>query len=180
MNDKPDSVIVSTGAVHIVLDIPGIEGDNVATAVDVLVGDKEVGRDVVIIGGGLIGCEAAEFLAEKGKQVTILEMLPRFGQDIGPSSRWVVRRRLGKAGVKLETGAKVVEITERGARVARDDSSEFFEADTVVVAAGMRPRNELAQALEGKVPHLYAIGDCAKIGKIRQAIEDGVRIGMEL
>jgi len=180
INGKPDAVVVSTGAIHIVLDIPGTEGDNVATAVDVLMGDKEVGRDVVIIGGGLIGSEAAEFLAEKGKQVTILEMLPRFGQDIGPSSRWVVRRRLGKAGVKLETGAKVVEITERGARVARDDSSEFFEADTVVVAAGMRPRNELAQALEGKVPRLYAIGDCAKIGKIRQAIEDGARIGMEL
>ena len=87
---RPDVVIVATGAIPLIPNLPGIHGNNVATALDVLAGRKQTGQTVVIVGGGSTGCETAEFLAQKGKQVTILEMLPRIGADYGPMNRWVV------------------------------------------------------------------------------------------
>ncbi len=78
---KPDAVIIAAGATPIIPRIPGATGINVATAIDVLTGRKDTGRNVIIIGGGAIGCETAEFLIKKGKNVTILEMLNRMGND---------------------------------------------------------------------------------------------------
>ncbi|GAH87143.1 unnamed protein product, partial [marine sediment metagenome] len=103
---KPHAVIVATGAVPIIPDIPGIDGKNVATAIDVLTWNKETGQSVVIIGGGLIGCETAEFLSQKGKQVTIVEMLPSVGADIGGFNRWVILDRLKAAGISMEVKAE--------------------------------------------------------------------------
>jgi len=173
---KPDVVIVATGATPLVPDIPGVSGKNVATAIDVLTGNREVGETVAVVGGGLVGCETAEFLAEKGKNVTILEMLGRIGADIGRTTRWVTMQRLRSLGVKMERNAKVEEITDKGVRVSRDGASMFFEADSAVLAVGMEPNRQLAQELEGKVKALYVIGDSAEPAKITEAIESGLRV----
>ena len=101
---KPDVVIVATGAIPHIPPMPGITGPNVATAIDVLSGKKPTGQKVIIVGGGSTGCETAEFLTQKGKQVTILEMLARIGADYGPMNRFVVIDRLVAAGIRLETG----------------------------------------------------------------------------
>lgn len=175
---KPDAVIVATGAVPIIPQIPGVEGKNVATAIDVLTGSKQVGQKVVIVGGGLIGCETAEFLDQKGKQVTILEMLPRIGDDIENFNRWVVVDRLTKAGLRMETEATVEAITERGVRVARNGGTEFFEADSVVIAVGMQCEKALAQELEGKVSLLYQVGACVEPRQVKQAIAEGFQAGL--
>jgi NADPH-dependent 2,4-dienoyl-CoA reductase/sulfur reductase-like enzyme len=177
---KPDVIIVATGATPIVPDIPGVDGKNVATAIDVLTGRREVSETVAIVGGGLVGCDTAEFLAEKGKKVTILEMLGRIGADIGRTTRWVTMQRLRSLGVKMERNAKVEEITDKGVRVSRDGGSDFFEADSVVLAVGMEPNRQIAQALEGKVKALHVIGDSAEPGKITEAIESGLRVAREL
>ncbi|GAJ13208.1 unnamed protein product, partial [marine sediment metagenome] len=128
---KPDAVIVATGAVPIIPDIPGIDGKNVATAIDVLIWNKEMGQSVVIIGGGLIGCETAEFLSQKGKQVAIVEMLPCVGNDIGGFNRWVILDRLKAAGIRTEVKTKILEITERGVKVAGESGAKFLQADSV-------------------------------------------------
>jgi len=177
---NPDEVIVAGGAVPIIPDIPGVRGENVVTAIDVLSGEKETGDSVVIIGGGLVGCETAEYLSQKGKEVTILEMLPKIGNDIGRTTRWVVLRRLREAGIKLESKAKAVEITAKGVAVSRDGGSEVFEADTVVLSVGLVPNRELAQKLEGKVKSLRLVGDCDEPHKIAEAIESGLRVGREI
>ncbi len=177
---KPDVVIVATGATPIIPDIPGARGDNVATAIDVLTGKKEVGENVAIIGGGMVGCETAEFLAQKGKRVTILEMLGRVGVDIEATNRWVIMQRLRAAKVRMETNAKAEEITAKGVRVSRDGQSQFFEADSVVLAVGMQANPKLANELEGKVKALYVIGDSAKPQKIAEAVESGLRVGREI
>ena len=177
---KPDVVIVATGATPIVPDIPGIDGRNVATAIDVLTGHREVSETVAIVGGGLVGCDTAEFLAEKGKKVTILEMLGRIGADIGRTTRWVTMQRLRSLGVKMERNAKVEEITDKGVRVSRDGGSDFFEADSVVLAVGMEPNRQLTRELEGKVKALHVIGDSAEPGKITEAIESGLRVAREI
>jgi pyruvate/2-oxoglutarate dehydrogenase complex dihydrolipoamide dehydrogenase (E3) component len=178
--DQPDAVIVAAGASALIPDIPGVNGDNVVTALDVLTGNRETGERVIIIGGGLIGCETAEFLIEKGKEVTVLEMQRRIGNDIGASYRWVVMQRLRKAGVRMEAGAKAEEITTEGVRVSREGSTAFFEGDTVVLATGLKSNDGLSRALQGKVASLYAIGDCFEVNKIPQAVKGGFKAAREI
>lgn len=178
---KPDAVIVATGATHLIPDVPGINSKNVATAIEVLAGVKQVGKNVIIVGGGSIGCETAEFIQQRGGKVTILEMLPTIGADIGPFNRWIIIDRLEKAGIRMETLAKVEKITERGIWISRQDITyEFFEADSVVIAVGMASANSLARKLEGKVPELYQIGDCVKPRQVKEAIEEGFLIGLQV
>ena len=178
--EKPDAVIIATGATPAIADIPGTDGENVVTALEVLSGAKDVGRRAIIVGGGMIGCETADFLAEKGKEVTILEMLERVGADFGRTTRWIVVGRLRNAGIRMETGADVKEITAGGVRASQGGTSQFFEGDTVVLATGLEPDKELAQELEGRVAEIHSIGDCVEAQRIAQAIEGGFRIAREI
>jgi 2,4-dienoyl-CoA reductase (NADPH2) len=178
--EKPDVVILATGAAPLTPDIPGVRQDNVVTAVDVLTRRKEVGEAAVIIGGGMVGCETAELLAGLGRRVTIVEMLPKIGSDYGATYRHVVISRLKEAGIGIETNATVEEITDRGVRAKRDGASEFFPGNTVVLAVGFTPNKELGERLRGKVPTLYSIGDCVEPRRIREAIEEGFCLGREI
>lgn len=178
---RPDVLIVATGATPLIPDLPGINGNNVVTALDVLADRKQIGQNVVIVGGGSTGCETAEFLAQKGKEVTILEMLPRIGADYGPMNRWVVIDRLIAAGIRLETGVKVEGINERGVKVIRSGLyPEFFEADSVVLAMGMVSDDEAARNLVGKVASVFKIGDAAKPASVTEAIESGFKIALQI
>jgi 2,4-dienoyl-CoA reductase (NADPH2) len=178
---KPDVVIIATGAIPHIPDWPGITGPNVVTAIDVLAGRKQTGQNVVIVGSGAIGCETAEFLAKKGKQVTLLEMLPRIGTDYGPTNRFVVLDRLVAAGIRLETGVKAEAITETGVKVIRGGLySEFFEADTVVLAIGMKPNDSVAPSLEGKGSSVFKIGDATKPTGVTEAMESGFKIALQI
>jgi 2,4-dienoyl-CoA reductase (NADPH2) len=177
----PDAVIVATGAVQALPSIPGIDGENVVSAIKALRDEKETGEDVVIVGGGSIGCETAEHLVQHGKKVMILEMLPLIGSDIGAWNRWLMIERLVNAGVRMETRVRVEEITRKGVWVARNDRlHEFFEGDTVVIAAGMVSVNTLAGELEGKVPELHLIGDALKPRRVKEAVEEGFLTGLKV
>jgi len=177
---KPDIVIVATGASPIIPNVPGIDGENVVQAVDVLAGRKQVGRTVVIIGGGMVGCETAEFLSQKGKQVTILETLDRIGNDMGPTVRWVILGRLRKAGVKMEASVMVTEITSVGTKGLRAGSLEFFGGDSVVIAVGAKANKELAETLKDKPLALYFAGDCIEPRRIVSAIHEGFQAASEV
>jgi NADPH-dependent 2,4-dienoyl-CoA reductase/sulfur reductase-like enzyme len=178
---KPNVVIVATGSIPLIPSLPGIKGPNAATALDVLAGRKQTGQNVVIVGGGSTGCETAEFLANKGKQVTILEMLARIGADYGPMNRYVVIDRLIAAGIRLETGVKVEAITEKGVRVIRGGLyPEFFEADSVVIAMGMVPDDAVARTLEGKAPSVFKIGDAVKPAGVTEAMESAFKVAMQI
>lgn len=174
---KPDLVIVATGASPIIPDIPGIKANNVTTALDVLSKFEQIGEKVVIIGGGTVGCETGEFLASKGKRVTILEMLSALARDESTLSRWSLLLRLSEAGIRNETNVKVIRITDRGVEGIRDGKTEFFEADTVVLAVGMRARTELVNLLKGKGVRIYCVGDCLEPRQIRQAMDEGFLAG---
>ena len=178
---KPDVIIVATGAIPLIPNLPGMKGDHVVSAVDVLTGIKKTGEIVVVVGGGSTGCETAEFLAQKGKQVTILEMLPRIGADYGPVNRWVVIDRLIAAGIRLETGVKVEGITGKGVKALRAGLyPEFFEADTVVLAMGMVSNDEVARNLAGKAESVLKIGDALKAASVAEAIESGFKISLQI
>ena len=177
---KPDAVIIATGATPLIPDIPGARGENVVTALEALTRYNEVGERVIIAGGGIVGCETAEFLTEKGKRVTILEMFKEIGSDIIEWLRPAVLGRLRKYGVRMEAGVKVVEITEKGAKGVRGGTSEFFEANTVVLAMGMKSERGLARNLEGKVKKLHLAGDCVESRRIKEAIAEGFHIAHEI
>jgi len=177
LKEEADEVVIATGGTNIIPKIPGIGGKNVATAIEVLTGKREVGEKVVIIGGGMVGCETAEFLARKGKKVTILELLPRIARDIGVTNRTAMRERIQEAGITVLTSAETKEISETEVTVEVEGKMQPIEADTVVISVGFRPDSNLREALEGKVPVLHIIGDSNEPGKILGAIHDGWRLG---
>ena len=121
------------------------------------------------------------FLAAKGKSVKILEMLDMIGTDAGDE---IVRARLVRnllnLGVESVTGTEVREITNRAVKATHNGETKTFEADTVVLAVGMRASQELSRKLAGEAPALYSIGDCVEPGKIVNAIQDGARVACEL
>jgi len=174
---KPDTVIVATGSTPLIPDIPGVNGRNVVTVADVLTGHKDISGTVIIIGGGLVGCETAEFLLQKNKRVIILEMLKDIGTDIEERIRERLLYRLEKAGARIVTEAEAVEITDEGVKVNQKGSPQFFEGNAVVLAVGVAPNQELARVLKGVGFEVYAAGDCTSPRKIFDAIHDGARIG---
>lgn len=177
---KPDAVILATGASPIVPDIPGIGRSNVITAEQVLEG-QPVGEKVVVIGAELVGCETADFLAEKGKKVTITRRGPKMATRIGPGVREMLLGRLAALGVNMLTGVEYERITDKGLAITtKDGAKQTIEADTIVLAAGARPNRELLKALEGKVPEVYNIGDSAEPRKIADAITEGYRVALKL
>lgn len=102
-------------------------------------------------------------------------------EDIGERNRWVIIDRLTEAGIRMEVGVRAEEITTRGVRVGRsDDTSDFFEADSVVIAVGMKASNTLAEELEGEVAVLFRVGDCVEPHRVREAIAGGFKAGLEV
>ncbi len=89
-------------------------------------------------------------------------------------------RHLREAGARLETEARVVKVTDRGVKISRAGSTDFVEADAVVLAGGLKPNTELAEELSGRGPVVYSIGDCAQPGKLLEAIASGFLIGQQI
>jgi len=173
----PHTVILATGAEPLVPDIPGLDKPNVVKAADVLVGRVEVGQRIVVIGGALVGCETAEILAARGKEVTVARRGLEMGTGLSEPLRMGLLGRLAKMGVVLRLGVKYERLTDEGLAVTnRDGQREVIPADTVVLAAGSIPRADLLSALEGRVPRVYRIGDCLEARGIKDAIHEGARV----
>jgi len=171
---KPDVVIMATGVKSLVPQIPGIDKANVVSAVDVLAGKAEVGEKVAIIGAELVGCETGEFLADKGKNVTLMRRGDELATKVNPTSRAHLLARLPAKGITVLTGVQYQEITDQGVIITtREGKTQTVEADTIVLAAGSVIDPELYMTLEGTVPEFYRIGDCVDPSNIMSAVTDG-------
>ncbi|MFC1904909.1 FAD-dependent oxidoreductase [Chloroflexota bacterium] len=178
INHKPDVAIVATGATPSMPRIRGIDRPNVFTAVDILAGKAQAGKNVVIIGGGQVGCETGHLLASQGHMVTIVEMLRSMATDMVATIRRRLLNGLRENGVRLLNSIECDEITKSGLTITtKEGKPETILADTIVIAVGFEPRNELFQALRGMVPEFYNIGDSSQPAKILEAINSGARIG---
>ena len=178
--DKPDVVIVATGGTAVVPPVKGIDNPKVVTAEDVLLGKKETGNNVVIIGGGEVGAEVAGFVSMAFKKATIVEMLP----DIMPGSHRAIRGSLmdflRAKLVQIRTSTKVCEIKEDCVVVEDENGVSNIKADTVILAVGYRPDRSLADELEGFDCDVRVIGGAVKTSTAWVASEDGYLVGMDL
>jgi len=181
LESRPDAVVVAAGGVPLVPEITGASGPNVTTAQDVLSGKVEAGQNVVIIGGGMVGCETGHYLADKGKKVTIIEVLKRMAADMAPMARRRLMDGLRGRQVTMLTSATCEEIAEGSVTVTTSEGNrETIPADIVILAVGYRANDDLFKALEGKVSEVFCIGDASQPQRIREAVNDGYRTGLSL
>ena len=165
-----DWVLAAVGANAFVPPIPGTDGKNVMIAEECYKHIDEIGNKVVLIGGGEVGCETALALAEKGKQVSIIEMLPELCPETFHLTRGVMLGLMDKQGIAQYTSARCTGISEKGVSfIDKDGSEQFVEADVVVMSSGMRPRSDLAESFHMTAPDFAAIGDCVEAKNVRTA-----------
>jgi 2-enoate reductase len=174
--ESPDVVVVATGSKPVTLDIPGIRKRKVATAIDIFTGKKEAGATVAIIGGGLVGCETALWLAKGGKKVTIIERLGGLMQA-GLTVPWPNKRMLldllefNEVAVVLNT--TVLEVTDAGViLIDTHFVKSTLPVDTVIQAVGLKADRELYNSLSDKVADIHLIGDARQAQNIMYAIWD--------
>ncbi|EIJ81364.1 NADH:flavin oxidoreductase/NADH oxidase [Bacillus methanolicus PB1] len=178
-NEKPDAVIIATGAKPFVPNIPGVHLPEVVIAQDVLSGKKDVGQSVVVVGGGLVGAETAAHLANHGKKVVIIEMLNEIVKDGEPSVKHFLFKDLQEHNVEIITSAKVKEIKQGSITIEKDnDLREIGNIDSVVIAVGSKSENALKEKLQGKVDNIITVGDAIKVRKAIEAVEEGYEAGL--
>jgi len=178
---KPDAVVIAAGGSPVMPDIPGIDESNVVTAEDVLSGKAKVGQNVVIIGGGMVGCETGHYLAKLGRTVTIIEILKRMANDMFLMTRRRLMDGLRSKKVTLLASATCEEIKEGSVQgTTADGKKETIPADTVIIAIGYKANDRLYKALEGKVPEIYSVGNSAKPRRIFEAVTEGYQTGLAL
>ena len=178
---KPDVVILATGIKPLVPKIPGLDKVHVVQAGDVLENRVEIGDRVIVIGGELIGCETAEFLADKGKRVTVMRRGPEMALGVGFMYRTAFLNRLLEKGVNLLPGIRYDEVIPGGlVFTTKEGNRKTIEADTIVLATGSTPDKELYDEIKSKGFKVCLAGDCVEPRTIREAIADGYRTGLEI
>jgi len=180
--EKPDVVVVATGASPQSLDVPGVDGKNVVQANDVIMGKVTLGERVVVIGGRMVGMEVADLLAEQGKKVYLVTK-NKLGEDGMALERNVyraLRDRLIEHGVHLFPDSPVHDIRENGVYIEYQRELVSLKADTVVLAVGAKPENELAEELRDAGFVVHMIGDCVQARDARAAVMEGAEIGREI
>ena len=178
---SPDAIVAATGAVPIIPHIPGVTEEHVYSAIGYFTHLNQLGEKVVIVGGGLVGCEVGLDLAQTyGKQVTILEMMDSVAQDAWRTHRIPLLERL-EEHVDVRTRAKVTEITPDFVTYRDAAGSDIsIKADSVILAVGMRPNQEEAEQFRFLAEDYVQIGDCAKIQNVYGATHTGYWAALDL
>ena len=188
---QPDTVIIATGSTPVWPKVEGLNKDNAVTALDVLGYKTSLkGKRYLVVGGGLVGLETADFILQNNEyaylsgrdiHVTVIEMLPELARECVPQNRYYRMARLKRYNAKIHVSTKLVKVAEDGVYV--DEAGEvknFGHFDGIVVACGMRPQNELAEALEGTGVDIKVIGDAVKPRQVLYATREGAMAAAEL
>jgi len=175
---RPDVIVIATGSKP---SIPAVEGKaKILTSHDVLGRKIPKAENFLIIGGGMVGCELAEYLVEKGKKVSVVEILREIASDAESNARKLLTQRLVEKHVSIYTQSKVQRI-EGNKVIVVSEKGEIsnLEAEVVIACVGAAPTQASFTGVEQMkpAPEIYPIGDCRQGGKIMQAIHDGNRVG---
>jgi thioredoxin reductase len=171
---SPCGVFLACGARPFIPSVRGVEGKNVVTAEDVLLGRAEVKGDCVIVGSGMTGLETAEVVLKAGHKTTIADMLPQIGAGAEISVIFDLKQRLAPYNPSYLPGHRLSAITPEGVEFESIEKglSVFVPADTVILALGVRPRKDLVDYVEAAFPEAHVIGDAAHGGRIVDATQD--------
>ena len=182
--EAPDAVIVATGGKPV---IPGFlrEAKQLVSAWDVLAGKVTTGQNIVVIGGGAVGCETAEFLVHpqndrkpNGKHVTVIEMMDNLMKEDRSYARSLLVRRMQEKGCEILVDTKVESVKGDAVTYSHQGQSVTLTGvDTVVCALGVRPSNELTELVAELGIPVYTAGDALKTGRIYEAITSGEALG---
>lgn len=181
-----DAIICALGARPVVPPIKGIDGTNVISAEELYMHPEKAGHKVVILGGGLVGTELSVFLGMKGHDCTILEMAPELNYGGNLLQGQALTLQYPKYGIKVHTSTRAVEISSTGvlgaciSEAGGQESTQLFEADTVVTAMGMKPLRDEALALRRCAPDFYVVGDCRVPKSMKEANWDGYQAALDL
>jgi len=178
---NPDAVIVASGGLPLFPDWKGMK-ESGALSVDAALSEGgNIRKRVLVVGGGGIGVELADYLSEMGKEVTLVEMLEEIASDLVTHLKHYLSQRLSEKGVTILTSTKVKELGKGYALV--EDASGMRKIDgfdTIVLAVGSRANDRIAKTLEGKVLELYVIGDASEPREALEAVYEGEEIALKL
>ncbi len=177
----PDVVIVATGSREGSPDIPGIGSDLVVFVREIYEQNYDLGKRIVIIGGGDIGCETADWIATSEREVTVVELLPQVLSRMKKIARDRLLSRLAEKGVKIFTETQIVSIEKNRLKALRKDGEEFIiEADKVIVAIQGKPEDSLLHELKDKVKNVIAVGDAKMPGNIGSALRSATEAALKI
>lgn len=175
-----DAVICATGSLPVKPNIPGADKKIAMDAVEAIDCGK-AGKKVVVVGGGLVGTETALDLAEKGHDVTVVEMLPAIMNDCAATDFISYSERIAKIGMKVMTSTCLKEVTDDGVIVANKKKGEIkLDADTVILSLGFKSCDSLYETLKKEDKEVYLVGDAVHPGKIFDAIHTAYRAGLKV
>lgn len=180
-HEAPDVLVLAVGGAPIVPPIAGIESSKVVLANHISDDDVQIGRNVVVLGGGLVGCESAIHLAQQGKHVTVVEMRDDVAMDANVRHRPVLLEMFARLQVEVRTGMKGERIMDEGLVCVNADGGEILiKADTILCSVGQRPLREVVNRLLDAAPEVVQVGDCVKVQKVTEAIYRGYHAGLDI
>ena len=170
---QADVIIMAVGAKPVVPPIPGIDGPNVVGLDALHQAPPALGQKVVILGGGLVGSECAIYLDGLGKDVTIVEMKDDWAADSYFMHKNAMNMYMRTSRIQIHTSTRAKAVTEQGLLCDTPDGEKLLEADTILLAAGMKADRATVEQFYNAAPRVYEVGDCIKAGRVLEAVTLG-------
>jgi 2,4-dienoyl-CoA reductase-like NADH-dependent reductase (Old Yellow Enzyme family)/thioredoxin reductase len=177
---RADVIIAALGARPILPKIKGIDGSNVLGAEEVYYHPEKAGKRIAMLGGGLVGAELSIYLAQLGRDVTIIEMLPELNDGGNMLQGLSIRQQIKKYGITVHLNTRALEICGNGVVCEGPGGQKLCEVDTVIYAIGQKPLREEADALRFCAPEFYQIGDCLTPRNITEATKSAYNITRDI
>lgn len=179
-NEAPDALIIAVGSVPLVPPIPGLDGDHVVVVNNYYLEKDKVGDDVVVMGGGLAGCECAIHLGMEGKKVHLVEMRDMLAPDANVRHRPLMLAEIDKYAT-VHTGCRALRVTEDGVVCADKDNNEVLvPGKSVICALGQRSRSDVVAELQDTAPFVRVIGDASRVSTITNAVYWGYHAALDI
>lgn len=165
-----DYVILCTGSYQKIPRIPGGSDKRVISATDLLLNKGKLTKRILVVGGGLIGCETAIYLAQEGHQVILASRRSEILTDVIQHNRLMLLKMVADHNIQVMSSTVPLKLTTSGILVKQGNKELILPSDSLVFGGYMYPQDDLLKNLNGKIAHLYAIGDCIKPRRIINAI----------
>ncbi|MEE1158405.1 MAG: FAD-dependent oxidoreductase [Atopobiaceae bacterium] len=174
------ALIVAVGSEPLVPPIPGLDAKNVVVVNNYYLEKEKVGDEIVVMGGGLAGCECAVHLAQEGKRVSLVEMRDALAPDANVRHRPLLMAQIDKLGVDVRLGHQALSVGDGGVTCKVGEDEVLVPGSTVICALGQRTRTATVEALQDAAPFVRVIGDAARVGTITNAVYWGYHAALDI